>query len=99
MARTSRVKRVENVGQGNLLDGTIEGLDKLVNKPEVLEHDGLKVIKIIIPEHEWKTPKYVDTALDIARKLLPDIRSIERPPWLRPEWQVKRRKIKDGIYE
>ena len=84
-------------GQGNLLDGTIEGLDELVNKPEVIEHDGLKVVKLVIPEKELKTPGYVETALGIARKLAPDIKSKEKPPWLQQGWQVKRRKKQAGL--
>ena len=93
----ARKKRVEHVGQGNLLSGEIEGLDKLVNKPEVLEHDGLKVVKLIVPQMEHDTPGYVETALGIARKLAPDIKSQERPPWLQQWWQVKRRKKQAGV--
>lgn len=93
----ARRKQTKTVGQGNLLSGEIEGLDKLVNKPEVLEHEGLRVIKLIVPQTEIDTPKYVETALAIARKLVPDIKSRERPPWLRSDWQVKRRKRKAGI--
>ena len=92
----ARRKQEVKVGQGNLLDGTIEGLDKLVNQPEVLEHDGLKVVKLIVPQKEYSTPKYVETALGIARKLAPDIKSKEKPPWLQQGWQVKRRKKQAG---
>lgn len=91
-----RKRKSEQVGQGNLLSGEIEGLDKLVNKPEVLEHEGLRVVRLIVPEVEYNTPKYVETALSIARKLSPDIKSRERPPWLQQGWQVKRRKKKAG---
>lgn len=87
----------ELVGQRNLIDGTINGIEKLVNKPIVLEHDGLRVVKLVIPYSENSTPQYVDTALGIARKLAPDIRSTEKPPWLRGDWQVKRRKRKAGL--
>ena len=93
----ARKKKTEMVGQGNLLSGTIEGLDKLVSKPEVLEHDGLKVVKLIIAQKELDTPKYVETALGIARKLVPDIKSKEKPPWLQQGWQVKRRKKQAGL--
>lgn len=93
----ARKKRVEHVGQGNLLSGEIEGLDKLVSKPEVLEHDGLKVVKLVIAQKEIDTPKYVETALAIARKLVPDIKSKEKPPWLQQGWQVKRRKKQAGL--
>lgn len=93
----ARKKKIEHVGQGNLLSGEIEGLDKLVSKPEVLEHDGLKVVKVVIAQKEIDTPKYVETALAVARKLVPDIKSQEKPPWLRSDWQVKRRKRNAGV--
>lgn len=93
----ARKKKIEQVGQGNLLSGEIEGLDKLVSKPEVLEHDGLKVVKLIVPQKEYDTPGYVDTALGIARKLAPDIKSRERPPWLQQGWQVRKRKKQAGV--
>lgn len=92
----ARRKKVVQAGQGNLIDGTIEGLDELVNKPEVLENDGLRVVKVIVPQKEYDTPGYVETALGIARKLAPDIKSQERPPWLQQGWQVKRRKRQAG---
>lgn len=93
----ARRKQTKTVGQGNLLSGEIEGLDKLVNKPEVLEHDGLKVVKLIVPQNEYDTPGYVDTALGIARKLAPDIKSQERPPWLQQGWQIRKRKKQAGV--
>lgn len=93
----ARKKRIEHVGQGNLLSGTIEGLDKLVSKPEVLEHDGLKVVKLIVAQKELDTPHYVETALGIARKLVPDIKSKEKPPWLQQGWQVRKRKKQAGV--
>jgi len=92
----ARKKQVQ-AGQGNLLDGTIEGLDELVSKPQVLEHDGLKVVKLIIAQKELDTPKYVETALGVARKLVPDIKSKEKPPWLQQGWQIKRRKQQAGV--
>ncbi len=93
----ARRKKATLVGQGNLISGEIEGLDELVSKPEVLEHDGLKVVKLIIAQKELDTPKYVETAIGIARKLVPDIKSKEKPPWLQQGWQVKRRKRQAGI--
>jgi len=93
----ARKKKIEQVGQGNLLSGEIEGLDKLVSKPEVLEHDGLKVVKLVIAQKEIDTPKYVETALAIARKLVPDIKSKEKPPWLQQGWQVRKRKKQAGL--
>lgn len=92
----ARRKKATLVGQGNLISGEIEGLDELVSKPEVLEHDGLKVVKLIIAQKELDTPKYVETAIGIARKLVPDIKSKEKPPWLQQGWQVKRRKKQAG---
>ena len=93
----ARRKRVEHVGQGNLLSGEIEGIEQLVSKPVVLEHDGLKVVKLIVPQKEYDTPGYVDTALGIARRLAPDIKSRERPPWLQQGWQVRKRKKQAGV--
>lgn len=93
----ARRKKTTQAGQGNLLDGTIEGLEQLVSKPEVLEHDGLKVVKLIVPQKEVETPGYVETALGIARKLAPDIKSKEKPLWLQQGWQVKRRKKRAGL--
>ncbi len=93
----ARRKKATLVGQGNLISGEIEGLDELVSKPEVLEHDGLKVVKLIIAQKELDTPKYVETAIGIAHKLVPDIKSKEKPPWLQQGWQVKRRKRQAGI--
>lgn len=92
-----RRKKEVQVGQSNLLSGEIEGLDKLVNKPEVLEYDGLRVVSLVIPQEEIDTHKYVDTALSLARRLAPDIKSQERPPWLQAGWQVRRRKKKAGV--
>jgi len=91
----ARRKQSVQAGQGNLLDGTIEGMEELVNKPEVLEHDGLKVVKLIVPQGESK--QYVETALSIARKLAPDIKSREKPVWMQQGWQVRRRKRQAGV--
>lgn len=92
----ARRKQAVQAGQAKL-SGEIEGLDKLVNKPEVLEHDGLKVIRVIVSQSDYDVPKYVDTALEIARKMAPDIKSRERPPWLQQGWQVKQRKRRAGV--
>lgn len=91
----ARRKKATQAGQGNLFTGEIEGMEQLVNKPEVLEHDGLKVVKLIVPHGEL--PQYTKTALEIARKLAPDIKSKEKPPWLQQGWQVKRRKRQAGV--
>lgn len=92
----ARRKKTVQAGQGNLLEGTIEGLDELVDKPEVLEHEGLRVVKLIVQTKDVETPGYVETALGIARKLAPDIKSQEKPPWLQQGWQVRRRKKQAG---
>ena len=93
----ARRKKVVQAGQGNLLEGTIEGLEELVNQPEVLESEGLRVVKLIVPQKEYDTPGYVETALAIARKLAPEIKSQERPPWLQQGWQVRKRKKQAGV--
>lgn len=89
--------RVKTKGQVNLLSGDIEGIEELVNKPKVLEYDGLKVIRLIIPHGEIDTPKYTETALAIARKMMPDIKSKSKPVWLQKNWQANRRKNKAGV--
>ena len=93
----ARRKKVVQAGQGNLLEGTIEGLEELVNQPEVLESEGLRVVKLIVPQKEYDTPGYVETALAISRKLAPEIKSQERPPWLQQGWQVRKRKKQAGV--
>ena len=90
--RQSSVK----VGQNTLFNG-IEGLDQLVDKPEVIEHEGLKVVSLTIKQEDFEVPGYVDMALQIARQFAPEVKSKERPPWMRQEWLAKRRKKKAGV--
>lgn len=84
------------VGQNTLFDG-IEGLDKLVNKPEVLDRDGLRVVTLLVKQEDVDVPGYVDMALSIARQFAPEVKSKERPPWLRQDWLAKKRKKKAGL--
>lgn len=95
MASRRRQSSVK-VGQNTLFDG-IEGLDKLVNKPEVLDKDGLKVVTLLIKQEDVDVPGYVDMALSIARQFAPEVKSKERPPWLRQDWLAKKRKAKAGL--
>ena len=90
--RQSSVK----VGQNTLFDG-IEGLDKLVNRPEVLDRDGLKVVTLLVKQEDVDVPGYVDMALSIARQFAPEVKSKERPPWMRQDWLAKKRKAKAGL--
>jgi len=92
MARRRASKSVK-VGQNTLFNG-IEGLDELVNKPQVLEHDGLKVVSLIVRQEDVDVPGYTETALKIARQFAPEVKSKERPPWMRQEWLAKKRKAK-----
>ena len=95
MASRRRQSSVK-VGQNTLFDG-IEGLDKLVNKPEVLDKDGLKVVTLLVKQEDVDVPGYVDMALSIARQFAPEVKSKERPPWLRQDWLAKKRKKKAGV--
>lgn len=95
MASRRRQSSVK-VGQNTLFDG-IEGLDKLVNKPEVLDKDGLKVVTLLVKQEDVDVPGYVDMALSIARQFAPEVKSKERPPWLRQDWLAKKRKQKAGL--
>lgn len=83
-------------GQATIF-GEIEGLDKLVNKPEVIERDGLKVVTLTISQENVSVPGYVDMALQIARQFAPEVKSKTRPPWMRQEWLAKKRKAKAGL--
>ena len=82
-------------GQVNVF-GEIEGLENLVNKPSVVEANGLRVVQIVIPQHEVETPGYVDKALELARKLQPEVQSTSKPPWMDANWLMKRRKRKNN---
>lgn len=95
MASRRRQSSVK-VGQNTLFDG-IEGLDKLVNRPEVLDRDGLKVVTLLVKQEDVDVPGYVDMALSIARQFAPEVKSKERPPWLRQDWLAKKRKKKAGV--
>lgn len=81
------------VGQVDVF-GKIHGLDKLVDKPEVIESEGLRVIHLMIREDDKSTPGYIDTALGLARQLVPEVKSKGKPPWMNAEWQAKRRKAR-----
>ena len=82
-------------GQVNVF-GEIEGLENLVNKPSVVEANGLRVVQIVIPQEEVDTPGYVDKALELARKLQPEVQSTSKPPWMDANWLMKRRKRKNN---
>lgn len=72
--------------------GVIHGLDKLVQKPDIIEMDGLRVVHFAISEEDRAVPGYLAEVKEQARRLLPEVRSIGKPPWMTAEWQAKRRK-------
>lgn len=78
-------------GQADIF-GTIHGLDKLVHPPSVIESEGLRVIHFAISEDDMAVPGYLNEVKKQARQLLPETKSRGKPPWLRAEWQAKRRK-------
>lgn len=84
------------VGQVDVF-GTIHGLDKLVQKPSVIESEGLRVIHFAISEDDRAVPGYLQTAMSKARRLEPEVKSRGKPPWMTAEYQEKRRKIKAGV--
>lgn len=97
MQRKKRRTRYSGNTEQSTLFGTIEGIEKLVNKPEVIEHDGQRVVKLVVTEEDDKLPEYTETALDIARKLQPEVQSTAKPPWMRADWQAKKRKEREGF--
>lgn len=76
--------------------GTIHGLDKLVQPPDVIESEGLKVIHFAISESDKAVPGYLAEVKEQARRLLPETKSRGKPPWMKAEWQAKRRKERDA---
>lgn len=84
-----------SIGQVDVF-GTIHGLDKLVDKPNVIEDQGLKVIHLLIKEEDKEVPGYIDEALKLARQLVPETVSKSKPPWMNASWQAKRRKARDA---
>lgn len=84
------------VGQVDVF-GVIQGLDKLVDQPTIIEDQGLKVIHILIKEEEKNTPGYIEEALKLARKLAPEAVSKSKPPWMNASWQAKKRKLREGL--
>ena len=88
---TRRKQSSPKIGQATVF-GTIEGLDKLVQKPDVIESEGLRVIHFAISEEDRAVPGYLDEALKQARQLVPEAKSSSKPPWMNASWQAKRRK-------
>lgn len=84
------------VGQVDVF-GTIHGLDKLVQKPDVIESEGLRVIHFAISEEDRAVPGYLAEVKKQARALLPETKSSGKPPWMKAEWQAKRRKLREGV--
>ena len=84
------------IGQVDVF-GTIHGLDKLVQKPDVIESEGLRVIHFAISEEDRAAPGYLAEVKKQARALLPETKSKGKPPWMKAEWQAKRRKNRVGV--
>lgn len=82
-------------GQADIF-GTIHGLDKLVYPPSIIESEGLRVVHFVVSEDDRAIPGYFDEARKQARRLLPETKSRGKPPWMRAEWQAKRRKETDA---
>ena len=90
----------ENLQAGQMtLNMTVIGIEKFVKPPEVIEHDGYRVVHLTVPRQKEAVKDYVDESIKKARKLAPEIKSRGRPPWLSPDWQTRRRKMKQGVYE
>lgn len=78
------------------LDGSVFGIEHLVAPPKILEDNGLKVVHLAISEEDNKVPGFTAEALRQARKLVPEVQSRGKPPWMTAEWQAKRRMKKYG---
>ena len=95
MKRTTNKTRGPTIGQFSL-DGQLYGLETIVSPPEIIEDNGLKVIHLAISDEDNKISGFTAEALRQARNLLPEIKSLSKPPWLTPAWQAKRRMKKYG---
>lgn len=93
--QSSRRKKDAPVGQVDVF-GKVHGLDKLVDKPKVIEFEGLRVVHLMVRESDKEVPGYTDEALKLARQLAPETQSTAKPPWMRAEWQAKRRKQREA---
>lgn len=90
MKRKKELSQAE-IGQVDVF-GTIHGLDKLVQPPDVIESEGLKVIHFALSEEDRGVNGYLDEVVKQARRLQPETKSVGKPPWMTSEWQAKRRK-------
>lgn len=93
--QSSRAKKQAPVGQADIF-GKVHGLDKLVQPPDVIDSEGLKVIHFAISQEDKSVPGYLAEVKEQARRLLPETKSVGKPPWMRAEWQAKRRKARDA---
>lgn len=90
-------KKKATAGQFTLF-GKVHEIEKIVTPPEIIEENGQKVIHFEVDDESKKIPGYVEEVKKQARQLLPEARSVEKPPWLDIRWQVKRRKKQEGVY-
>lgn len=90
---THRKRYSPSIGQATVF-GEIEGLESLVQKPDIIESEGLRVIHFAISEDDRAVPGYLAEALKKARALLPEAKSSSKPPWMNAAWQAKRRKAR-----
>lgn len=84
------------IGQADIF-GKIAHLDKLVQPPDIIESEGLRVIHFAISEDDRGVPGYLGEVKEQARKLSPEVKSKGKPPWMQAEWQAKQRKKKAGL--
>ena len=91
-------RQSKKVGLGQFdIFNHVHGLDKLVQQPDVIESEGLKVIHFAISEEDKKVPGYLDEVMIQARRLEPETKSRGKPPWMSASYQAKRRKAKVGL--
>lgn len=87
----SKRRKEAPIGQVDVF-GVVHGLDKLVQRPDVIESDGLKVIHFAISESDRAVPGYLTEVKEQARRLQPEVKSKGKPPWMNASWQARRRK-------
>ena len=77
--------------------GKVHGLENLVQPPDIISSEGLKVIHFAISKEDRMVPGYLQEVREQARKLLPEAKSIGKPPWMNDAWEAKQRKKRAGV--
>lgn len=94
---TKKSKTLVQAGQFDLFGGVNDVTQLIDPEPEIIEHHGVRVVGIVIPQDKMVIPGYIPEALKRARALVPEVQTSGKPPWLSAKWQTQRRKRRAGV--